>query len=49
MPSGMLHGRRVLITQAEAITTAQTVRPGESWRTTLHSVALPGLAVDLVP
>jgi 2-keto-4-pentenoate hydratase len=31
------------------ITTAQSVRAGETWRTTLQGVALPGLIVDFVP
>lgn len=31
------------------ITTAQAVRPGESWQTTLQGIALPNLAVEFVP
>lgn len=31
------------------ITTAQAVRPGESWQTKLQGIALPNLAVEFVP
>ena len=31
------------------ITTAQSVRVGESWRTNLNDITLPDLAVELVP
>jgi 2-oxo-3-hexenedioate decarboxylase len=31
------------------ITTAQSIRAGESWRTEFHGIALPGLSVRFVP
>jgi 2-oxo-3-hexenedioate decarboxylase len=30
------------------ITTAHSVNPGETWRTAVHGIALPGLAVTFV-
>jgi hypothetical protein len=30
------------------ITTAQSIRAGEAWRTELHGIALPGMAVRFV-
>lgn len=31
------------------ITTAQTIKPGESWRTRLQGIAMPELAVEIAP